>query len=191
MNTNPFDEKTVGNDKLLDLMKRFDELEAHVADSSAKASSGNANMNASMQAEVRKALQPDVDALNRAIRRYEKRTTVLAMQTESRLQDLESRMNDAITLAAAAERTVAQNRRRSGYSSVLLDWACAIVVLPAQAAWAVLGLPGRIATKAYTIAEDYVSTKVRREMRTAGRSGAGYVRTGSSKTQGRSQKKVS
>ena len=189
VNTNPFDENTISTDKLLDLVKRFDELEAHVADSSAKVQTGNASLNASMQTEVRKALQPDVDALNRAIRRYEKRTTVLAMQTESRLQDLETRMNDAITLAAAAERTVAQNRH--GSASVLLDWACAIVVLPTQAAWAVLGLPARVATKAYGTAEGYVSARVQREMRTAGRPSAGYVRTGSSKMQGRGQKKVS
>lgn len=119
--------------RLQDLSFRLDDLEAHVAMSvttSAKSSLAAAPT-AQITTEVRKSMQPDLDALNRAVRRYEKRATLLTMQTESRLQDLESRMADAITLAAAAERSIAQKPRYSS-ALTLLDWLCAIIVLPVQ-----------------------------------------------------------
>ena len=76
--------------------------------------------------EVRKSIQPELDALNRAVRRYEKRATVFNMQIEAQLQDLESRTKDALSLAAAAE------RGRKGNAALLMDFLAALVVVPAQ-----------------------------------------------------------
>ncbi|UZP44576.1 hypothetical protein NXS19_012388 [Fusarium pseudograminearum] len=52
--------------------------------------------------DVRNAIQPELDALNRAVRRYEKKATLLQIQTESRFSGVEARLDDAIALAASA-----------------------------------------------------------------------------------------
>ena len=121
-------------------------------------------------AATRKTLQPDVDALNRAVRRYEKRATLLTMQTESRLQGLESKLADAITLAAAAERSsqASKQRRRSGVV-VMLDWAASAVLIPLQLAWTVVTLPGKLVSGVVGYVEEVVGRKYKREMKTAGR----------------------
>ena len=172
LNSNPYEEEKVDKDKVQDLGKRLDELEAHIADKSA-AHIANGNPSASntgqVSTEVRKNLQPELDALNRAVRRYEKRATILTLQTEARLQDLEARMADAITLAAAAERSTSQQKQ--GSAGILLDWMCAAVVLPAQTAWSVMSLPAKVAARTLEILEGYLGRKVRVELRTAGRTG--------------------
>ncbi|KAI4165678.1 MAG: hypothetical protein LQ342_000620 [Letrouitia transgressa] len=172
---------------LVDISSRLDELEAHVADSSAAAAAAANSPNSSVvqqqqiTAEVRKSLQPDLDALNRAVRRYEKKATILSMQVESRLQDLEARMSDAITLAAAAERNISKsNLKRGSYVLVLLDWLSRGLLLPVQVVWAVVSLPASLACSMWGIMEGYVGNKIRREMKTAGRTGAsgGHGRKG-------------
>ncbi|KAA6412189.1 MAG: hypothetical protein FRX48_04341 [Lasallia pustulata] len=150
-----------------DLTKRLDELEFHIAEASASKSptqNGSATTN-HLTTEVRKTLQPDLDALNRAVRRYEKRATLLALQTESRLQDLEARMSDAITLAAAAERSNSSSRH--GPAMALLNAMSMAVLLPFQTAWTVFSLPARFAGKAIEVAEGFVEGRVKRELRTA------------------------
>lgn len=184
---NPYEEDRIDKDKVIDLGKRLDELEAHVADKSTAASmNGNAMVPSPGQVstEVRKNLQPELDALNRAVRRYEKRATILTMQTEARLQDLESRMADAITLAAAAERSTSQ--KKSSSAAILLDWVCAAVVLPAQTAWTVMSLPARAAARTLEVLEGYLGRKVRTELRTAGKQG----RLGGPRLPGRGSKKI-
>ncbi|KAJ5562619.1 hypothetical protein N7461_001380 [Penicillium sp. DV-2018c] len=91
--------------------------------------------------ETRKSIQPDIEALNRAVRRYEKRSALFSLQTDQRFANLESQTADALALAASAQRSATS--RRPNYALVLLDWACACVVVPAQLVWSVIGLPGR------------------------------------------------
>lgn len=183
-----------------DLQDRLVELEKHIADSNTNGTAAKSPAAPDVAAQVRKTLQPDVDALNRAVRRYEKRTTLLALQTESRLQDLEKRLGDAITLAAAAERTSQSSRQRRGSAGVglvfnLFDDVAAVVALPIQICWAVLTLPWRLVTSlagtAVTWTDGWVGRKVRREMKTAGvvekRGGSGSEKR---KLQGRAGKKV-
>ncbi|RMX99630.1 hypothetical protein D0867_12028, partial [Hortaea werneckii] len=62
-----------------------------------------------LSAELRKRYEPRIDGLERAVRRYEKRTVALTMATEARLQQLETRLQDALSLAAVA----AQHNERS------------------------------------------------------------------------------
>ncbi|MCJ1308185.1 hypothetical protein MMC25_001837 [Agyrium rufum] len=143
-----------------EMLQRLEDLESHIlsrkpaagfGSSQQAASSSNGGSPAAEQypenpqvllQAIRKQLQPDLDGLNRAVRRYEKRTTLLTLQTESRLQHLESRLADAITLAAAAERNVADNSRRGGGSAkVLLDWLCAFIVVPVKATVWLIGVP--------------------------------------------------
>lgn len=160
-----YEDDMVDTARLLDLAKRLEELEAHVAATAAErlptttpatdSSSGRNNTQASASSskeqetlvaqitfDVKRAIQPDLDALNRAVRRYEKRTTVAAFQTESRLQELEARVRDAITLASA---TAAQ--RQQSLASILMDWICAALVLPFRGVWALACLPSRVAAR--------------------------------------------
>lgn len=88
------------------LVERLSVLEARVSRAeesvSQPPSATDARPNQQIIVEIRRTLQPELDALNRAVRRYEKRATLQAFQTDSRLVDLESQLRDAISLAAAA-----------------------------------------------------------------------------------------
>lgn len=179
---------------ILDITARVNELEARL--SSAHSSANNSAPSpaaAKITGEVRALLQPDLDALNRAVRRYEKRATLLAMQTESRIQDLEGRMSDAITLAAAAERSSSTySKARQGSAFILLDWICSIVVLPVQAAWVAVSFPARLASSVLEAVEGFFVRYVKRDVKTMGRgSGQSERRAGgSSRTLGKGAKKA-
>lgn len=181
----------INTSSLLSIISRLDDLEAHISAASTDPNRSMFLSDAVLQKinnEVRKSLQPDLDALNRAIRRSEKRTTLLNMQTEARLQDLEARMSDAITLAAAAERTITtQNSQRRSSTLTLLDWICAAVVLPIQLAWAILSLPARAAVTVLGSLEGFVGRKVRREMKTAGKATSNQERKGPASTRAQAQ----
>lgn len=110
---NPYRAETVTPDQIRDILKRLEELETRGVANGAAANghtpSGNSvapanqrKSDAKIVKEVRNLIQPELDALNRAVRRYEKKATVLAFQTESRMGALDMRLNDAIALAAAA-----------------------------------------------------------------------------------------
>lgn len=75
--------------------------------------------------EVRNVIQPELDALNRAVRRYEKKATVLALQTESRLGAVDTRLSDAIALAAAAAK---QSNQAQWSFTALLRWCAESLV---------------------------------------------------------------
>ena len=159
---------------LSDLQDRLVEIEKHIADAKTKSSvNGTATKSPGpdqLVAQVRKSFQPDLDALNRAVRRYEKRATLLALQTESRLQDLERRLGDAITLAAAAERT-SQQQKGSGVGLLLfdlLDYVAAMIALPIRFCWTLLVLPWRAVVSFVGSVDGWVGRKVKREMKTAG-----------------------
>ena len=181
-----------------EIQDRLAEIEKHIADTSTNGPAIK-SPTPDLVTQVRKTLQPDLDALNRAVRRYEKRATLLSLQTESRLQDLEKRLGDAITLAAAAERSSQSSRQRrgSGVGLVfsLFDDVAAVISLPIQICWTVATLPWRVTTSlvgsVVAGAEGWVGKKVRREMRTAGvvekRGGSGSEKR---RTPGRAGKKV-
>lgn len=177
---------------LTDISTRLAELESHIADTTANGNTSKLPPSQDLTVQIRKNLQPDLDALNRAVRRYEKKATLLAMQTESRLVDLEKRMTDAITLAAAAERTSQSNRQRSGSGiSLLFDYVATVAMLPIRLAWGSVTLPGRVVAGMLGQVEGYMGRKIRRELRTAGR-GDGRGSSGSERrrTSARGQKKA-
>ena len=185
-----------------DLDDRLTELEKHIADANTHGTNGTAikSTTPDIVTQVRRTLQPDIDALNRAVRRYEKRATLLSLQTESRLQDLEKRLGDALTLAAAAERSSQSPRQRrgSGVGLVLdlVDDLVAVATLPIQICWTVVTLPWRLVASLVAFvtagAEGWIGQKVRREMKTAGvaekRGGSGSEKR---RVQGRAGKKIS
>ncbi|VUC33547.1 unnamed protein product [Clonostachys rosea] len=95
---------------------------------------------AAISRDVRNAIQPELDALNRAVRRYEKKATVLQFQTDSRFSMLESKMDDAIALAAAAAKNSA------AHNNVLIwifESIAGLILIPINAILHVLLLPIR------------------------------------------------
>ncbi|KIX10036.1 uncharacterized protein Z518_01117 [Rhinocladiella mackenziei CBS 650.93] len=151
------------NQQLRDVTHRLEELEAHVAERIDR-SSGKENesvgdelaakASALASSDIKKSVQPELDALNRAMRRYEKRTTISAVQIEARLQDLESRLDDVVSLAAAAQRTA--DRKPGNYVFILTNWICAGIVLPVQYLMYLSSLPGRILSAAIAVPRRYV-----------------------------------
>ncbi|KAI9713396.1 MAG: hypothetical protein M1828_001430 [Chrysothrix sp. TS-e1954] len=115
-----------------ELMDRVNTVESNVSEVATKSLS-SVDQTASITADnVKKAqhvLQTQVDALNRAVRRYEKRATAQTIQNESRLQDLEGRLKDALSLAAAA----ASYSQKNGVLHIALDYAKTIMALPFHA----------------------------------------------------------
>lgn len=97
--------------------------------------------------EVRNAVQPELDALNRAVRRYEKKATVLALQTDARLNAVDTKLDDAISLAAAAVKQ--NNRAQWGFVAMTgwtLDWFVTIFTMPYHLAMLIIMWPFKAIT---------------------------------------------
>lgn len=150
--------------QLRDLAHRLEELEAHIADriagsgdnpndSAADVLAAKASALATM--DVKKTVQPELDALNRAMRRYEKRSTISSVQIEARLEDLEVRLHDVVALAAAAQRNV--DRRPDNYIVMLTNWICAAIVLPVQYSLYLASVPGKLVTAAIAVPKRYLA----------------------------------
>jgi hypothetical protein len=143
------EDKRVDNNKILDLATRLEDLEAHVADkveSAAISPTTTPDVKpealAQMIAEVRQSFQPELDALNRAVRRYEKRTAAMAFQIDTRMNQIEAQAGDALALAAAIQ----QSANDRNFVRTLLDWAWAVVVIPARMIVHLVTIPGRVAS---------------------------------------------
>jgi hypothetical protein len=92
-----------------------------------------------MGTSVRQSIQPQLDALNRAVRRYEKRQAAQSMQIEARFQDLDVRLKDALSLAAAAART----GQRPGLISMALSSIVNLVSYIMHTSWTIATSPYR------------------------------------------------
>lgn len=158
------DEDKIDTSKVADLSKRLEELETHVAEAATErlsADPSNAEQSSSSQpqerdnqvqslvsqasTEIRKSIQPEIDVLNRAVRRYEKRTAVSSFETDTRFQALEAQVRDAVSLAVAAQRPSRDQLR--GFLSVFLDWVYAVILIPVQIFLTLTGLPFRVVTR--------------------------------------------
>ncbi|CAG8055434.1 unnamed protein product [Penicillium olsonii] len=160
---------------LADLTKRLEELEAHVAETATREKKvagpeTDSSLVSQAVAEIRKSIQPDIEALNRAVRRYEKRSSLFALQTDQRFVRLEAQAGDAIALAAAAQRSQAA---RSGYALVLLEWVCAFVVVPVQIGVSAVGLPGRLVAGSLDAVKGMLGFKGKSKARPKGKTVAG------------------
>lgn len=138
--------------KLAELTTRIEELEAHISSAATAPPPPSISQSkeepdqalvAQATTDIRKAIQPELDALTRAVRRYEKRTTLTSFQTDSRLRDLESQIRDALSLALAAQRS--NQPRRFGLVSAAFDCAYALVVTPLHILISIASIPSRIA----------------------------------------------
>jgi hypothetical protein len=77
-------------------------------------------------AEIKKRADPRFEALERAMRRYEKRSTTLSMLTEQRLNIHESKIQDSLSLAAAA----AHRTQKRGTLAIVADSTVALMGVP-------------------------------------------------------------
>lgn len=155
VSTNPYRADVVTSTQMQEVLKRLKELEAREVEQQQQQQPGMAaaadtvqngnsvppgKSDAKIVREVRNLIQPELDALNRAVRRYEKKATVLAFQTESRMGALDMRLNDAIALAAAATK---HNKSDWGVVAWMVDWAVWAIWLPFSALMAVVLWPAR------------------------------------------------
>lgn len=169
---NDDEEDRIDANKILDVTKRLEELESHVAEA-ATARLSNESQPPSTQnqsttspeqdnnpqslisqaiTEVHKNFQPNIDALNRAVRRYEKRTTLNAFETDSRLRSLEAQVRDAVALAATAQRSSgsgggAHPRHRFAGVFLIFESLYTILLIPIQIFLSLAMLPFRIVTR--------------------------------------------
>ena len=146
VNRNPYGSSTgVSSGKLTGILERLDQLEENSgqgeADHQKKSEWDTADRwkhEAAMIREVRSGIQPELDALNRAVRRYEKKATLLQMQTESRFSAVDARLEDAIALAAVAAKNSSSNKNTLAR---LADTSIRVVLFPFNAVLQVLLLP--------------------------------------------------
>ncbi|KEY71879.1 hypothetical protein S7711_06020 [Stachybotrys chartarum IBT 7711] len=142
----PFEPMGGGSKELERLTERLERLEARSVAEEAlmqqnlQSDSGRAKQEASISREVRNAIQSELDALNRAVRRYEKKATVLQSQTEARFAFLDARLGDAIALSAAAAKHSTSQRNSL---LRLAELFAAIVLFPFNAMLHLTLLPFR------------------------------------------------
>lgn len=157
------DSKRADTQQVVDITHRLDALELHVADKIANTGEQEpetrealaAKASALATADVKKMISPELDALNRAMRRYEKRTAISSVQIEARLQDLEARLQDVVALAAAVQRNA--DRQSTNYASTLLNWMSAVVVVPVQYAMYLSRLPAILFSNMISIPKRYMT----------------------------------
>lgn len=107
-------------------------------------------------AEVQQGLQNQLDAITRAIRRYEKRSASHTIQIEARFQEVDLRLRDALSLAAAAART----GQRPGIVTNVVSWFINVVNSVLQTVWDVALYPLRtalavaVSIKSYFVKDD-------------------------------------
>ncbi|KAI4728112.1 hypothetical protein E4T49_04005 [Aureobasidium sp. EXF-10728] len=97
-----------------------------------------------LSSDIRKRYEPRLDALERAVRRYEKRATTLTLLTEQRLQSLENRLQDALSLAAVA----AQSSSKPGIVATLLSTLAKTLAVPLEFIWFVFVWPLKLTESA-------------------------------------------
>jgi hypothetical protein len=140
------------NDSLTDLEASLAELSAKQAATSSRPSAPSITSQIEESETTRRMqsqqghLQTQVDALTRAVRRYEKRATAQTMQTEARLQDLESRLRDTISLAAVA----ANASREKGVIAEAVTSATEIMWLPMKLVRVTLAWPMMLVERTLT-----------------------------------------
>jgi hypothetical protein len=140
--------------RLADLESRFD---------SPMSNSSSTVDISKISAEVRQTMQHQLDALNRAVRKYEKRHMAQSMQIEARFQEIDVRLNDTLSLAAAAART----GQKPGIISSTLSWVVGIVNYGVQFGWDVAMYPFRTASSVVELVRSWIFKDTRNGRRRA------------------------
>lgn len=132
--------------RLNEILERLETLERRLSDGERESQQhqmSSETKTAAMIRQVRSGMQPELDALIRAVRRYEKKATLLQLQTESRFETVDARLEDAIALAAAAAKNSVSHRNMLAWIN---DAAVRTLLFPFRAALQVLLLPVKMAS---------------------------------------------
>ncbi|OQO04451.1 hypothetical protein B0A48_09373 [Cryoendolithus antarcticus] len=135
--------------ELSSLTTRLAELEARLTESN-PAMAQKTDID-SLSVQLQKRYEPRLEGLERAVRRYEKRSATLAMVTEQRLQSLEVRLQDALSLAAVAAQH-SQGNVVTSTVSILVDFA----LMPAKIVWSFCVWPLHVGEQLYVQAKALV-----------------------------------
>ncbi|OTB07976.1 hypothetical protein M426DRAFT_317478 [Hypoxylon sp. CI-4A] len=148
---NPYEKQAITMDQFETLTARLEDLEsrefsngAAPKDSVRFAVPEPKQVEVAVAQEFRKTIQPELDALNRAMRRYEKKLTLLANQTDNRIEYTHYRLNDAIALAAVAAKN---SNARWSLGGWLVERSIAVVMLPVQTVVSVFTFPFRTVSR--------------------------------------------
>ncbi|KAL1302580.1 hypothetical protein AAFC00_002958 [Neodothiora populina] len=114
-----------------------------------------------LSADIRRRYEPRLEALERAVRRYEKRATTLTLLTEQRLQSLEARLHDALSLAAVA----AQSTNKPGIVIAVLSAASRLLMLPLEVVWLFLSWPLHTLESLLAGASDFIYGRPKKRTR--------------------------
>src|SRR5262249_25612824 len=139
----PFGSAVEEKSLVTNLSSRIAELEAKLTDHTvlpADISLAQKTDVSELSAEMRKRYEPRLEGLERAVRRYEKRSVTLAMLTDQRLGSLETRLQDALSLAAVA----AQQSAQRGPFTLILDNVAAAAMWPVKVGWRIAVSPFRV-----------------------------------------------
>jgi hypothetical protein len=107
-----------------------------------------------VSAEVRQSVQLQLDALNRAVRKYEKRHMAQSIQMEARFQEIDARLKDTLSLAAAAART----GQRPGIITTAISWIASTINYCLQVAWDIAMYPWRTAASVNAMVKSWFFT---------------------------------
>jgi hypothetical protein len=102
--------------------------------------SGSADAAGSLVTAAKDMLQPQIDALNRAVRRYEKHSAAQAALLDARLRQVDGRAADALALAAAAMRDVAAAKKPKPKPSLVRNLASGALAAAGSVVGSVVGL---------------------------------------------------
>ncbi|KAI1816204.1 hypothetical protein GGS20DRAFT_255356 [Poronia punctata] len=168
---NPYERQSVTSEQMQALYDRIEELEARsgpTGTSVAKEDKGASPevpqklVESVVGREMRKTVQPELEALSRAMRRYEKKLTLLANQADSRIESIDYRLNDAIALAAVAAKNSNSQWALTGW---LVEKMANVIVLPLQAVVAMLTFPFRAVSALFRSKENIAPVKGQRPLR--------------------------
>ncbi|KAF1808443.1 hypothetical protein P152DRAFT_462589 [Eremomyces bilateralis CBS 781.70] len=153
-----------------DLLSRITSLELQAAgtpgDHESKGSQPEWNAT-DIADDVYSNIQPQLDALTRAVRRYEKRATTQTIQTEARLQDLELRLRDAISLAAAA----AESGQRPGLVTGVVHGVASAIMMPIHVLRSIFMYPLQMLNVSVSYLFDRISGRQQDQMKGGKRKG--------------------
>ncbi|KAH6654257.1 hypothetical protein BKA67DRAFT_273432 [Truncatella angustata] len=154
MANNPYEQQDNRDQQFQDLYARIEELETRLSAGEATVEATTVASAEHEQFAVRtiessvtrnflEKVQPEVDSVTRAMRRYEKKLSNMTDQIDIRLEYLDQRSNDAIALAAIAAR---QNNNPGNMITWLFERSTAVVLLPYRTALAIFTIPFRTAS---------------------------------------------
>ncbi|KAF2811357.1 uncharacterized protein BDZ99DRAFT_440154 [Mytilinidion resinicola] len=162
-----------------ELSRRLAEIEERLAEGGPKFKEGNV---LEICGVVRQNIQPQLDSLNRAMRRYEKRLTAMSIQSEGRFGELEIRIKDALSLAASAART----GQKPGVIAMALTWVSNFFKFWFQTLWAVFVCPLQLAVSCSTAIKSWFVRPQRASRRKAQTKGEEHASIATSRMHSRS-----